>query len=76
MNTNIHINLFVLSKWRTELMGFATLCIIICHAVPFGIDMPYILSRILSFGNLGVEFFYYYQVLVFIFLFITKKAIG
>ena len=57
MNTNIHINLFILSKWRTELMGFATLCIIICHAVPFGIDMPYILSRILSFGNLGVEFF-------------------
>lgn len=51
------INFSSLSKFRSELMGIATLMIIICHANPYGVSMPAFLSSICSYGNFGVDIF-------------------
>ena len=50
-------NLRVLSTYRTELMGFATLLIIICHAPANGVAMPALLDKILRWGGIGVDIF-------------------
>lgn len=54
---SIYVNLQDISKYRSELMGLATIMIIVCHSVPFGVQMPDILSRIFTLGNLGVDVF-------------------
>ena len=46
-----------LSKYRAQLMGVATLMIIMCHANPYGVQLPRVLSRIFSYGNIGVDIF-------------------
>lgn len=51
------INFSSLSKFRSELMGIATLMIIICHANAYGVSMPSVLSSICSYGNFGVDIF-------------------
>ena len=50
-------NLGLFSKYRSELMGIATLLIIICHAPIYGVQMPQWLSILLSNGGLGVDIF-------------------
>ena len=50
-------NLYNLSIYRTELMGFAALMILICHAVSFGVIFPSYIRTFLSFGNIGVDIF-------------------
>lgn len=54
---NTKINLGDLSKYRTELMGIATIMILLCHAQPFGVQLPPILSKLLTYGNQGVDIF-------------------
>ena len=54
MGKNIELN--DLSKFRTELMGFSTLLILICHSIAY-VEMPRILYYGLSLGNLGVDLF-------------------
>lgn len=51
------MNLGSLSSYRSELMGIATMLIIVCHAPTYGVEMPVWLSRILSSGGFGVDMF-------------------
>ena len=44
-------NLGLFSQYRSELMGIATLLIIICHAPIYGVQMPQWLSIFLSNGG-------------------------
>lgn len=53
----IDFNINIYSKYRTELMGVATLLIIICHAPAYNVIMPQWLSTILSNGGFGVDIF-------------------
>ncbi|MBR5076747.1 MAG: acyltransferase [Bacteroidales bacterium] len=54
---SIKYSLKVLSTYRTELMGLATLLIIICHAPANGVAMPALLDKILRWGGIGVDIF-------------------
>lgn len=51
------LNLGNLSSYRSELMGIATMLIIVCHAPAYGVEMPAWLSRVLSSGGFGVDIF-------------------
>jgi len=51
------VQLKLLSKYRTELMGVGAICILLCHSVGRGVLMPDFLSQILSYGNIGVDIF-------------------
>lgn len=55
MNTRIELG--DLSIYRTELMGIATIMILLCHAHPFGVILPPILSKLFTYGNQGVDIF-------------------
>lgn len=46
-----------LSQKRTQLMGLATLMIIICHASASHVLMPHWLSKLMDLGNYGVDIF-------------------
>lgn len=46
-----------ISKYRSSLMGIATLMIIMCHAPASKVLMPSALGRILTVGNYGVDIF-------------------
>lgn len=50
------IELYELSKYRKELMGFSALLIFVCHAYAY-IDLPTLLGYVLSIGNIGVDCF-------------------
>lgn len=52
-----YFNLFLLSKYRTQLMGVAALMIILCHAPQYGVDVHGILRKLLVFLNIGVDIF-------------------
>jgi len=54
---NLKFNINAISKYRTELMGLATILILICHAPGNGVTFHPIISRLMAFGNLGVELF-------------------
>ena len=51
------LNLYLLSKYRSLLMGIAALMIIICHASDYGIVMPSALRSIFVRGGIGVDIF-------------------
>lgn len=51
------LNLGNLSLYRSELMGIATMLIIVCHAPAYGVEIPAWLSRVLSSGGFGVDIF-------------------
>lgn len=53
----IAFNLGVFSQYRTELMGVATLLIIVCHMPLFGVIMPSYMNTIFSAGGFGVDIF-------------------
>ena len=46
-----------ISRYRTQLMGLATLMIIACHAPASGVLMPPVFAKVLSYGNFGVDIF-------------------
>lgn len=46
-----------LSTYRTQLMGIATVMIIMCHAPASGVVMPKFLARVCDQGNYGVDIF-------------------
>lgn len=48
-----------ISQYRTELMGLGTFLILICHASISGVILPPPVSYVFSFGNLGVEIFFF-----------------
>lgn len=47
----------LLSKYRKELMGFATLLIILCHMPAHGVVMPAPIASFLQYGGLGCDIF-------------------
>lgn len=51
------INIDILSKYRTPLMGFATIMILCCHAESNGVAMSDSISWLLQWGNYGVDIF-------------------
>lgn len=51
-----NFNLGYLSTYRTELMGFSALLILICHSIAY-IKFPLILHYTISLGNIGVDLF-------------------
>ena len=53
------MNLGILSKYRSELMGLSAISILICHAPGNGVLMPAILNKILSLGTYGVDVFFF-----------------
>ena len=46
-----------ISKYRSSLMGIATLMIIMCHAPASNVLLPSAIGRIMSLGNYGVDIF-------------------
>lgn len=46
-----------ISKYRTQLMGCATIMILLCHANGYGVVLPPFLRNLLIYGNLGVDIF-------------------
>lgn len=50
-------NLSNISFYREELMGIATIGIILCHAVGRGVQLPSMIAYLFGFGNFGVEIF-------------------
>lgn len=50
-------NISLFSKYRGEIMGIATILIILCHASVFGVSMHPGVKYVVQLGNLGVEIF-------------------
>ena len=53
----LNMDLSLLSKYRTQMMGLAALMIIFCHAPASGVVMPPFLHKVLGLGNFGVSIF-------------------
>ena len=53
----VAFNLEWLSKYRTEIMGFAAILIILCHANVAGVTTPHPITYLLGLGNVGVDIF-------------------
>lgn len=53
------IDLSLLSKYRTELMGLSAIGIIMCHACGNNVAMPSVLWQICSLGQVGVSMFFF-----------------
>ena len=51
-------DLSLLSKYRTELMGFSAIGILMCHATGNNVAMPSVLWQICSLGQIGVSIFF------------------
>lgn len=51
------IDLNVLSKYRTEMMGLSAILILICHAPGNNVLLPSVLKSLFSLGGLGVDVF-------------------
>lgn len=51
------MNSVLFSKYRTELMGVATLLIILCHAPANSVVMPSLLARLIGSLGFGVDMF-------------------
>ena len=56
-NKYFKYNLSDLSTYRTQMMGIATLMIIICHSCASKVIMPSFLAYLFRFGNIGVDIF-------------------
>lgn len=53
----MYFNLNILSQYRAELMGIATLMIIICHLPAQDVSMPTVMVRIIGSGGIGCDIF-------------------
>lgn len=51
------MDLSLLSRHRTSLMGVAAMLIVFCHASGFVPDASPVLKKLMEFGNLGVDIF-------------------
>ena len=58
MSGKLTTDLSLLSKYRTELMGFSAIGIIMCHACGNNVAMPSVLWQICSLGQIGVSIFF------------------
>lgn len=53
----LYLDLSLLSKYRTQLMGIAAIMIILCHAPQYGVALPNVINSLLARGGLGVDIF-------------------
>lgn len=53
----LKFDLNLLSKYRTQLMGVATIMVILCHAPNYGVEMSGSSRKILGFGGIGGDIF-------------------
>ena len=53
----LSFDLSLISRFRTQLMGIATIMIIACHAPASNVLMPSSIAKLLSLGNWGVDIF-------------------
>ena len=51
------MKMYDLSRFRTQIMGAATIGVILCHAVLWDDELPLLFAKVLSFGNFGVDIF-------------------
>lgn len=49
--------MYDLSRFRTQIMGAATIGVILCHAVLWDDELSLLFAKVLSFGNFGVDIF-------------------
>lgn len=56
---NISFDLYLFSKYRSALMGIATIGILMCHAPANGVCLPFNLNAILGLGQMGVMIFFF-----------------
>ena len=52
-------NLGLVSKYRSALMGMATIGILMCHAPANGVNLPFHLNSVLGLGQMGVMVFFF-----------------
>lgn len=50
-------NLGDLSCYRNQLMGIGAILVILCHISISNVKFPYVILKLLSFGNIGVDIF-------------------
>ena len=55
----ISYNLGWVSKYRSALMGMATIGILMCHAPANGVNLPFHLNSVLGLGQMGVMIFFF-----------------
>ncbi len=55
--SGMYFNSNVFSRYRAELMGIATLMIIMCHLPAQGVVMPSVMARIIASGGIGCDVF-------------------
>lgn len=53
----MYFNSNIFSRYRAELMGIATLMIIVCHLPAQGVAMPSVMARIIASGGVGCDVF-------------------
>lgn len=53
------LHLSEISKYRQELMGLATLLILICHSVGNNVAIPFPLNKLFALGTCGVDIFFF-----------------
>lgn len=53
----MYFNSNIFSRYRAELMGIATLMIIVCHLPAQGVVMPSVMARIIRSGVIGCDIF-------------------
>ena len=58
MTDKLRIDLSLLSKYRTEYMGFSAIGILLCHACGNNVTMLSMIYQICSLGQLGVSIFF------------------
>lgn len=56
---NLTFDLSLISKYRSSLMGIATIGILMCHAAPNGVNLPPMLKSVFGLGQLGVDIFFF-----------------
>ena len=59
MQKVLRFNLGIISKYRDELMGAATIGILMCHAPHYGVNLPFHLNSLLGIGQMGVLLFFF-----------------
>ena len=56
---NFAFDLSLISKYRSALMGIATIGILMCHAPAYGVSLPFHLDSVLGLGQGGVMIFFF-----------------
>lgn len=59
MKDKLLFNTQLISKFRSELMGLATIGILMCHAHAYDVVPPFPIDKIFGLGQMGVMLFFF-----------------